>query len=83
MTLPASARFGPWFDAGFYQAQLPVPVADPQDHFRRQGDAAGLSPSPYFDTRFYKSRHPDWATNGAPTALESFLSAQAHGHWVA
>ena len=44
-----------------------------------RGDAAGLDPSPYFATRWYKTRYPDWADQGAATALEDFVAPRAQG----
>ncbi|RGP36879.1 glycosyltransferase family 4 protein [Pseudotabrizicola alkalilacus] len=70
-----------FFDAGFYQGQLDTPVADPLGHFRAQGDRLGLDPSPYFSTRHYKARYPDWAADGHPTALDSFLAQDRPGAW--
>ena len=67
------------FDAAFYGAQVGRLLPDPLGHFRRQGDAAGLDPGPYFDTRFYKETYPDWAQDGAATALEDFLRHEAAG----
>jgi glycosyltransferase involved in cell wall biosynthesis len=48
-------------------------------HFINQGDAAGLGPSPYFDTPFYKKRYPDWAKGGALTAFEDFIARSELG----
>ncbi|AWD23689.1 hypothetical protein B6K69_17825 (plasmid) [Fuscovulum blasticum] len=42
-------------------------------HFVAYGDAAGLDPSPYFATVWYKARYPNWARHGARTAFEDFL----------
>lgn len=41
-------------------------------HFRDQGDALGLDPSPYFSTLFYKCRYPNW-NRLASTAFEDFV----------
>lgn len=73
--------WGAFFDPGYYLAQLPGPVGDAAAHFRASGDAAGLDPSPYFSTRYYKAQHPDWADSGAQTALDAFLAREAQGIW--
>lgn len=49
------------FDPEFYLAQLPnreVPIADPIDHYLKQGDAAGLWPHPLFDPDYYSEQRP-------------------------
>lgn len=70
-----------FFDAAYYQRQLGARVPDPLAHFRAQGDASGLDPSPYFSTRHYKARYPDWQETGARTALEDFLARDVAGQW--
>lgn len=40
------------------------------DDFVARGDRLGLDPSPYFSTRFYKARNPQWR---GPTALHDYL----------
>ena len=76
------------FDAAHYAAQLPGAVdagaADPDRlhaDFCARGDALGLNPSPYFATRHYKARYPDWAAGGARTALEDYACRAARGDW--
>lgn len=76
MTIPASL-----LDTAWYLAQVGQPLTDPVQHFRTTGDAAGLDPSPYFSTRFYKSTYPDWPANGAATALEDFLCHEQSGRF--
>ncbi|WP_103333248.1 glycosyltransferase [Pseudotabrizicola formosa] len=70
-----------FFDASHYQRQLAAPVPDPLAHFRMQGDRLGLDPSPYFSTRHYKARYPDWQAEGAATALDDFLARDGAGGW--
>ncbi len=68
------------FEAAHYLRQLGQPLAarsviaqQALAHFRSVGDRLGLDPSPYFDTRWYKAQHPDWAET-ARTAVEDFLA---------
>ncbi len=63
------------FDAEHYRRQgEEAPTVDAAlAHFRQLGDRIGLDPSPYFSTRWFKERYPDWADDG-PTAFESFLA---------
>lgn len=70
-----------YFDAGYYQGQIDQTIDDPAAHFRREGDAKRLCPSPYFDTAFYKSLYPDWAAGGAQTALDDFLDHASRRIW--
>ncbi len=73
--------FSTIFDAGLYRDQTGLALDDraAERHFTAQGDRQGLDPSPYFSTLWYKSRHPDWAAQGARTALEDFLTRTARG----
>lgn len=71
--------FSYFFDAEFYRDQQSVSPFDGMDHFVATGDALGLDPGPYFSTRFYKARYPDWQASGAQTALEDFLLRLAAG----
>ncbi len=68
------------FEAGHYLWQLGQPLApravttqQALAHFLAVGDRQGLDPSTYFDTRWYKAQHPDWAVS-ARTAVEDFLA---------
>lgn len=77
---PRGDRFQGLFDVGHYLSQLGPPLApgavtaqQMQAHFCAVGDRIGLDPSPYFDTRWYKAQHPDWAQT-ARTAVEDFLA---------
>lgn len=81
MRRPMPNPYGPLFDPAHYRRQLAAPAPDPVRHFRRRGDALGLDPCAYFSTTFYKARYPDWAANGARTALDDFLAHQAGGVW--
>lgn len=62
------------FDPDYYLAQIgqQLSALDAWRHFEDQGDAAGLDPSPYFSTRFYKARYPNWYMSAA-TAFGDFL----------
>lgn len=68
-----------YFDPGHYSLQSghTSDSAGQIAHFIRVGDAAGLDPSPYFSTVWYKQRYPHWAARGARTAFEDFLSGNA------
>ncbi len=69
------------FDPEFYSQRYGVAKDRAFAHFQAEGDSAGLDPSPYFSTIFYKQRFPDWHIAGAPTALADFLDhAQAGRH---
>jgi Glycosyl transferases group 1 len=68
-------------DEKFYRQQLSGPVADPMEHYRCTGDRLGLNPTPYFDTKYYKSQYPDWASRGSPTAFDDYLAHEKQGHW--
>ncbi|PIE11076.1 MAG: glycosyl transferase [Rhodobacterales bacterium] len=70
----------PLFDTEFYLSSLAgAAVSAPLRHFRREGDAEGRDPSPYFSTTFYKTRYPDWADQGAPTAMDDYLRRLTRG----
>ncbi|MDO5647477.1 glycosyltransferase [Paracoccus sp. (in: a-proteobacteria)] len=60
------------FDADFYAARYGV-QGDALAHFVARGDRMGHDPCPYFSTSFYKARYPNWAAQGARTAVEDFL----------
>lgn len=62
-----------FFDQDFYSRQVPGEPECDLEHFLEVGDSLGLDPGPYFSTRFYKNRYPDWQDSGAKTALEDFL----------
>lgn len=64
------------FEANYYRRQAAFEGSDAAAliHFRNHGDGLGLDPGPYFSTRFYKDRYPDWHLR-APTAVEDFLLA--------
>lgn len=77
---PRADSFQGLFEVGHYLSQLGPPLApgavtaqQVQAHFCAVGDRIGLDPSPYFDTRWYKAQHPDWAQT-ARTAVEDFLA---------
>jgi len=70
-----SQSFLTLFDIGHYRRQTGCTfdeAAEALHHFRSVGDASGLDPSPYFATRWYKERYPDWP-RGGQTAVEDFL----------
>lgn len=70
------------FDADHYRRQIKAPLLDDAAalrHFLDQGDAAGLDPSAYIATRWYKQRYPDWAARGSRTAAGDFLASIGTG----
>lgn len=67
------------FDPRYYGDQLGLGDRGTPGHFRAEGDRAGLDPCPYFSTRFYKERYPDWQAAGARTAVEDFLQRSRAG----
>jgi hypothetical protein len=69
------------FDAEYYFGRLGFAVGDALRHFQEVGDRMGLDPSPYFSTLFYKARHPDWASQGATSALQDFLQRENGGRF--
>lgn len=70
-----------FFDGEHYRRQTGRDFDDATAlrHFLAEGDAAGLDPSPYFSTRWYKTRYAAWARRGAATALGDFLPRIARG----
>jgi glycosyltransferase involved in cell wall biosynthesis len=54
------------FDEAFYCARDEARIMGikPADHYIREGEAAGLMPSPLFDPKFYADRYPDVAATG-------------------
>lgn len=64
-----------FFDREHYFRQVgrDLDPAGAYDHFVREGDALGLDPSPYFSTRWYKNRNPNWARHGGATAFDDFF----------
>lgn len=64
-----------FFDHTYYlcQSGRHLDAAESLAHFLREGDAQGLNPSPYFSTRWYKARYPNWSRRGAATAIEDFF----------
>lgn len=70
-----------FFDQEHYRNQLPAdqkPV-DFVAHFLGVGDRAGLDPSPYFSTAWYKLNYPDWSREGAASAFGDFLQRIGNG----
>ena len=61
------------FDSNYYLDQLNGTTSNSILHFVTFGDAAGLNPTPYFDTRFYKIRYENWSAKGSITAFEDFI----------
>ena len=43
------------------------------------GDAAGLDPTPYFSTTWYKRRYPNWGSHSVGTAFQDFLLRVING----
>lgn len=67
------------FDAEFYRQRYAVGEKDALRHFIAEGDRMGFDPGPYFSTRFYKQRYPQWQAEGARTAAEDFLRQVGRG----
>lgn len=67
------------FDEAFYKATYDVSEEPAIAHFRSVGDARGFDPSPYFSTEFYKNKYPDWAKDGAATALGDCITRLVDG----
>ncbi len=65
--------YGPVFDEGFYRDTHGLGPKGTLDHFISHGDSAGLDPSPYFSTSYYRNRYPDWQAGGARTSVEDFM----------
>lgn len=69
------------FDGDHYRRQTGLALGDDAalKHFLTTGEASGLDPCPYFSTRAYKALYPDWAGQGAATAIEDFLTRIERG----
>ncbi len=61
------------FDESFYRTNSGLGPTGTLAHYIAEGDRAGIDPSPYFSTRYYQSRYPDWQAHGARTTVEDFL----------
>ena len=69
----------PLFDAAWYLAQLPEPLAgdeSPLAHYLRVGASQGLTPHPLFDVRWYVSQLPQPLCHGE-SPLEHYLRVGA------
>ncbi len=62
------------FDERYYRTRHGLGTEGTFAHFVAEGDRAGLDPCPYFSTRYYRTRYPDWQARGARTAVEDFLA---------
>ena len=67
------------FDPAFYGQRHGLGDRGSLKHFIARGDRLGLDPGPYFSTRYYKQRYPDWQVGGAATAAADFLQRIAAG----
>ena len=69
------------FDGDHYRRQTGLALGDDAalTHFLTKGEASGLDPCPYFSTMDYKALYPDWAGQGAATAVGDFLARIARG----
>ncbi|MDN5567345.1 MAG: glycosyltransferase [Paracoccus sp. (in: a-proteobacteria)] len=72
-------RMAVFFDADHYSDQLDGGMRKGLGHYLGRGEAEGHDPSPYFAVHFYKDRYPDWADNGATTALQDLVARSLSG----
>ncbi|WP_162799008.1 glycosyltransferase [Paracoccus indicus] len=72
-------RMAVFFDADHYAAQIGDAKQRGLGHYLRQGEAQGHDPGPYFAAQFYKRRYPDWADQGATTALQDLVARSLAG----
>lgn len=61
------------FDEAFYREANRLGPEGTLEHFIAEGDRAGFDPCPYFSTRYYQTRYPNWRARGARTTVEDFL----------
>lgn len=71
-----------YFDEAFYRAAANIDNSvNAAEHYCRTGWRAGLNPSPFFDTHYYRTQYRDVATSGANPLLHYIRHGAGEKRW--